>query len=310
MDLISEFLKEIKTKHYFLNISMIEQINSNISDKLNILLEQYKNTNNKYLFVAGLVRLGYELEKSINNDSNDILSLQMKNISGLIIPIISRIKKICSKLNLELVDDLKKYILELIEEDSKNNSKNNSDIKKNIKFMNIIGFCRNVNYVISKELLFEDFGIVINISNPYYKNFFTDLIEKIGIFTLNEDKHKRFDWFWKPLYNYDLEQLSTNTLKEENFDIYKNISQEPNFLNSSNLETNNSNIKLEEFKIIQKSLQNNIEIIENKLNNEFLIDTKSKKQNMSILSNSIIIEDESFSIPIDKTNNIDYTYYS
>lgn len=283
MDSFSEFLKEITTKHHFLNIGIIEQINSNIYGKLINLHEHYKNTGNKYTFVAGLVRLGYELEKSIDNNSNDILSLQMNNISGLIVPIISRIKKICFELNLELVEDFKKYTLELIEEESITNP----NIKKYYKFMMIHGFCRNMTYVISKELKFEDFGIIIKISNPHYKNIFTDLIQKISILTINENKDKRFDWIWKPLHNYDLEQLLN--YREKNLINFTNLENSHDSFNIDNY-----NMNLEEFKIVQKL--NNLGI-ENKSNYEFSIEEQSKEQIM--LSNSIIIEDDSFSIPID-----------
>lgn len=293
MDIFRDLLKEISTKHYFLNITLIDEINSNIYSKLLNLMEQYNETNNKYLFMSGLVRLGYELEKSININSNDILSLQLNNISGLIYPIINKIKKICYELNLELAEELKKYIFDLINEEQILYL----NIKKNIKFLNIICFCRNVNFVVNKELLFDDFGIVIKISNPHYKNIFTDLITKIGIFTLNDNKDKRFDWYWKPLYNYDLNELLNYKLKEEN-----NLNSLTADENNSNINNTNSDEKIEQFKIVQKIPENNIGLYENRPIEKFTTISELKEQSLKILSNSIIIEDDSFSIPIDNTN--------
>lgn len=313
MDTFADLLKEISTKQNFLSIDLIEQINSNISHKLISLFDELRNTNNKYLFVSGLVKLGYELEKSFNPNSLDILSLQMYSISGLIKPIVSRIKKICYELNLELVEDLKKYVQNYIE----NNDLINSDIKKHIKFMNINCFCRNVNYVISKELMFEDFGIVIKISNPHYKNIFAELVESIGIFSQNNTRDKRFDWCWKALYDYDFQHQYFSTgveaieFGEPNINKYKNATQEnklPNNLNSNeifNLGDENETM-LEEFKIIQKIPENIVGQMEDKPCDKIKIIRQTNDKTSKILSNSIIIEDESFSIPI---NDNDYSSY-
>lgn len=314
MDTFAVLLKEITTKQNFLTISLIEQINSSISHKLISLFDELQNTNNKYFFVSGLVKLGYELEKSINTNSLDILSLQMYSISGLIKPIVSRIKKICYELNLELVEDLKKYVQNYIE----NETSTNLDIKKHIKFMNINCFCRNVNYVISKELMFEDFGIVVKISNPHYKNIFAELVESIGIFTQNNIKDKRFDWCWKALCDYDLQHqyfsisietsIETNELNKTNINKYKNIIQENKLFNDLNLENENNTI-LEEFKIVQKIPENIIGSTEKKPDNKLKIMNQTNEKTSKILSNSIIIEDESFSIQINENKN-DYSTYS
>lgn len=315
MDTFADLLKEISTKQNFLTIDLIEQINSNISHKLISLFDELRNTNNKYSFVSGLVKLGYELEKSISTNSSDILSLQMNSISGLIKPIVSRIKKICYELNLELVEDLKKYVQNYIN----NDDLINSDIKKYIKSMNINCFCRNVNYVISKELMFEDFGIVIKISNPHYKNIFAELVKSMGFFSQNNTRDKRFDWCWKALCNYDFQHQYFSTgaevikLGEPNNNKYKNTTHEnkisnnmSNNLNSNdifNLSNENETI-LEEFKIVQKIPENIIGQMENKPNDKIKIIKQTNEKTSKILSNSIIVEDESFSIPI---NDNDYS---
>lgn len=302
METFTGLLEEISAKQNFLNISLIEQINLNIYDKLINLFEEYKNTNNKYLFVSKLVKFGYNLEITFCSNSTDILSLQMNSISGLIEPIISRIRKICFELNLELVDDLKKNIQVYIDEDKKLSS----DVKKQIKLINVNCFCRNVNYVISKELMFEDFGIVIKISNPHYKKIFSELVESIGIFTPNDGKDKRFDWYWKALHNYNLDQVSSDELN-----VYgePNINKCENWTNLSNESidaiestptstiTSTSTITnmpaLEEFKIVQKIPEN----IESTNKNKII--KNATGENFKILSKLTIIDDDSFSIPID-----------
>ena len=278
MDTFDILLKEVSAKQNFLIIDLIQQINLNIKFKLTCLFEEYKKTNNKYLFVSSLVKLGYELEKSFSPNSTDILSLQMCSISGLIKPIVSRIKKICYELNLELVEDLKKYVQKYNEGETLINT----DIKKYIKFMNINCFCRNVNFVISKELMFEDYGIVVKITNPHYKNVFVELVESIGIFTQNDTKDKRFDWCWKALCNYESQSQSQSksshfltsqeayVLDEINIDKYKNITRENNLPNDI-LNEENEITTLEEFKIVQKIPENIAGPTENKQNNKIKI---------------------------------------
>lgn len=331
MDTFDILLKEVSAKQNFLIIDLIQQINLNIKYKLTCLFEEYKKTNNKYLFVSSLVKLGYELEKSFSPNSTDILSLQMCSISGLIKPIVSRIKKICYELNLELVDDLKKYVQKYIEGETLINT----DIKKYIKFMNINCFCRNVNFVISKELMFEDYGIVVKITNPHYKNVFVELVESIGIFTQNNTKDKRFDWYWKALCDYNSQSQSKSpyfltsqeecVLDEININKYKNMTRENNLPNNilpNNILPNNilpndilnevnETTIMEEFKIVQKIPENITGPIENKQNDKIKIIKQTNGESSKILSNSIIIEDESFSIPINDNNyNSSYTEYN
>lgn len=293
MDLFNSLIKEISTKHNFLNISIIEEINSIIKTKLMNLYDEFKNTHNKYLFVSKLVIFGYSLEKSISSDSNIILT-QLKNISGLFIPIINRIKKICYKLNLELIDDVKKNILEQIDvENSKFNKLDKLDIKKYIKYLNIQSFFKNTN--IENQLKFDDFGIMVKITNPYHKNIFTNLIENIGVFTIDTSGSKIFDWFWKPLYNYNFEQITNND--------YLNIFEDPNIIYSNSDEKleNKKNEKIEEFKIIQKIPNLKNKIIDNQwLENKFIQNDQILKK--QTITNSIIIEDESFTIPINGEN--------
>ena len=311
MDTFTILLKELSAKQNLLIIDLIEQINLSIKYRLTCLFEEYKKTNNKYLFVSNLVKLGYELEKSFSQNSTDILSLQMYSISGLIKPIVSRIKKICHELNLELVDDLKKDIQKYIE----NETLINEDIKKHIKFMNINCFCRNVNYVITKELMFEDYGIVIKITNPHYKNVFADLVKSIGIFTQNDTKDKRFDWCWKALCDYEsqaefshfLTSREACVLDEININKYKNMTRENNSPNNI-LNEPSETTTVEEFKIVQKIPENITGPTEN--NDKIKIIKQTNGGSSKILSNSIIIEDESFSISINDNNyNSSYTEY-
>lgn len=288
IDMINELIQEITSKHSFLNLSLIEQINNVVSNKLITIMDEFNLGGNKYVLLSNLVKFGYELEKSINKNNNHIISLQIASLSGLLEPIIIRIKNICLELNLELVDELKKLVLNLV------NEKNllNPIIKEHIKLFNIKHFCKSVNYQIERELVFEEFGITIKISNPFYKNIFSQLVEKFDIFISNNARDQRFDWYWKALDN---EKQNSNIVMSEEKQIF-------NTENANNNEFDDllPDIKMEEFKIVQKQPPSVIF----ETNNKFEFNKQLKEPESRITINSLIVEDESFLIPIDNT---DYT---
>lgn len=303
MEKFKKLLKELSIKNNFLNITILDEINDCISNKLIFLLNYYYKTQDKYLFFAKLVSFGDKLHKLIIK-KNDVLSSQLYSLSGLIIPIIDKIIEICIDFNFELVKDLNKKIFDIIElEPSKY-----IDVKKNIKFLNIIVFCKNINYMSGKNVRFDDFGLMIKISNYHYKNIFLELIDEIGLFNSNDNKDKKYDWYWKAI-EHNIDDVIIDELNIYNNTVYINDNKNvENFKDLENIEIvpdiiiENNDVKLEEFKIIQKSPENIIGIIENITNNTYSIIDQSKEQTSRILSNSIIIEDESFSIPIDNFN--------
>ena len=287
------------TKKIFIP-SMIREINYFVSNKLSNINEIYKNNNNKYYLLTNLVNFGLELENIIKLNDNNILSIQLNFLTGLINPIITKIRNICLELNLELVDEYKNKIYYLIETDVIKYKEH----KKNIKFLQVNCFCRNTNYTVGKEILFEDFGITIKIANYHFKDIFREFITNIFIQN-NNSKDKRFDWFWKAVdYANDNEQYNNEHSNEQyynenNFEI-NNYEQSCEINNS---EINNSEIK-KSFKIIQKihDTTKQFKIInENKMLN---IIKPTEKEMTKIISNSIIVEDESFTIPIDNNDDL------
>ena len=245
--------------------------------------------------------------------------MQLNFLAGLIEPIINVIKNICIELNFELVDEYKNSIMDLIESEPYKYEKH----KKNLKYIQVNCFCKNTTSIISKDIMFEDFGINVRITNSHFKDIFKDLIEKTNLFILNNNsRDKRFDWCWRATdYKNNMNEFidinnvnDVNNQNSTNNDFFKqnHIYNETHCIDGSN-EQSIENI--ESFKIIQKVQeipklisQNNISqnnIFQNiNLNNNPYSIKQSEKQISKIISNSIIIEDESFSIPINNYDTI------
>ena len=307
MNLIDDLINQLNMSENIFIPSIVNEINMFVLDKLLNISLIFKNNFNKYHLLSNLVKLGLELENIIDCNRGDILSLQLNFISaGLFNPIINNIRNICLELNMELVEEYKNQINNLID----SNSEKYKEHKKNIKSIQINCFCRNINYTIHKEIIFEDFGITIKITNFHYKDIFRDLIMESNLFVSNNNyKDKRFDWFWKandynPLTNINNYQEQTfnnnnniqqNTINDEN--NMNNMNNEENNMNNENNEENES------FKIIQKKPEiiGQKRIIKSQLdlNSNLNIIKPSEEQMSKIVSNSIIIEDDSFSILID-----------
>jgi hypothetical protein len=269
MDLINNFINELSKNQYPLKLSIINEINLYVLKKINIILKFYNiNNNNKFYLLGDFVNLGIELENMISDKNNDILSIQIKIFSELFNPIINRIKDICVEINMQLIIEFKNLIENIID----SNIEIYKEEKKNLKYFQINSFSKSINYMKGKDMVFEDFGINIKITNYYCKNIFLNLIESIKIFTQNDNlQNKKYDWGWKAFeYKTNINDIDTN-LYIENNDI--------NDINDEVI--NNNKEKIENFKIIQT----NINISDN-------TDLSSNNSNL------IIIEDESFSIPI------------
>lgn len=308
MNLINNIIDELKISNNYFVPTVIEEINTFVIHKLTNIIEIYKIDLNKYYLLGNLVNLGYELENNILVKNNNILSLQLNFLNGLFEPIINKIREVCLEINIELVNEIKNQIGNLIMSDL-----NKYDLqKKNIKFVQVNCFCKNQNYSVNKEVLFDDFGISIKITNYHFKDIFKELIEETDLPIKNNNlKDKKSDWSWKA-FEFKNYNNFFNNIKDQNiFDT--------NYVNqNNNMYDNLNNIidDVESFKIVQKnpesiqSLQKTNILIDSTFNNNINIIKPSEKQISKIISNSIIIEDDSFSIPIDFNDNLTLTNFN
>lgn len=303
MELIIDFIEELEPKEisnkYYLP-SIIDEINIKICKKLYQIKNKYENLleseTNKYNLLIMMIELGVELEKTFNNKNNDILSSQICFLYGLIVPIIKKIKKICFEINLELIKYIKNDIINLLDSNEINTNLNQNPFSnyelKTLKFINVNGLNKNIQY---NEMSFEDFGISIKILNYHCKDIFLNIIDQLKIFKPNNNlKEKKFDWYWKPIEN-----INYNDMKETiiNTNIKQNIELIDNYNQTNNIDHIEHEL-IENFKIIQKNQDFTIE-------NKNKIIKQSNKQIEKNILNSVIIEDESFTIPIDN-NEIHY----
>lgn len=305
MNLIDELIEELKISNSYFVPSVIEEFNTFVIHKLLNINEIYKNDLNKYYLLGNLVNLGYELE-SILIPNNTILSLQLNFFSGLFKPVINKIRNVCLEINLELVNEYKNQISNLIMSDS---IKYNVH-KKNIKFIQINYFCKNINYSINKEVMFEEFGVSIKITNPHFKDVFKNLIEETNLPIQNyNSRDKKSDWYWRAIGHKNYSDTNLN-VKEHDF-ADTNFFEQSNYDSSSNLDNLNDNI--ESFKIIQKNPESIQSLINSNISNNTTFNKNiymlkpSEKQISSIVSNSIIVEDDSFTIPIDLYDDLTLT---
>ena len=174
MNSIDNLIGELKIPNSYFVPNIIKEINMFVMYKLEKINRTYSNDFDKYKLLSNLVCFGLELENIVSNTNNNIISIQLNFLTGLFKPIIDKIKNICLEINFELVNMYKNQIYNLIET---NSNKYKTHIK-NIKFLQINCFCKNTNYSVSKEVMFEDFGITIKITNCHYKNIFNDLIKE------------------------------------------------------------------------------------------------------------------------------------
>ena len=299
MNFIDNLIDELKTSNCYFIPSVIEEFNTFVIRKLLTIDEIYKNDLNKYYLLGNLVNLGYELDNILRTD-NLTLSSQLNFFSGIIKPVVNKIRDVCLKINLELVDEYKNQISNLIMSDL-----DKYDIqKKNIKFIQINCLCKNSNYSINKEIMFEEFGIFIKITNLHFKDIFKNLIQEtnLPIDNLSNDKDKKdkkYDWYWKAIEYKNYSNICNGMNKQNILDS--------NFGEPINSNDTNINI-IENFKIIQ-----NIPNIPNIPNesipnlNNINIFKPTDTEMSSLITNSIVIEDDSFSIPIDLDDNLTTT---
>ncbi len=273
MDLIDNLIDKLK-KSNKINIfvpNLINEINTFVMHKLLDVKCIYANDFNKWNLLCNLANLGLELENTIKINDDCILSLQLHFLSGIFIPIIDKIKNICVNINLVLVDEYKKKINEII---TYNLDKYNIH-KKNIKYIQIIPYYNNINKIIE----FNNFGISIKITNYHFNNIFTDLINETNSYfqNINFYTDTKFSWIWKvDKFN----KVDKNIFSDEN----KNIHNDDFIIYTSNVVDDTKS-----FKIIQM----NPEIITNNMT--------LNKQTEKI--NPVIIEDDSFQIPIKNVFN-------
>jgi len=303
MNFINDLIDELNTSNYHFLPSVIEEFNTFVIHKLLAINEIYKNDFDKYYLLGNLVNLGHELE-NISTAACPTLSSQLNFFSGLFKPVVNKIREICLKLNLELVNEYKNQIGNLI---MSNIEKYNVQ-KKNIKFIQVNCFCKNT-FAINKEIMFGEFGISIKITNLHFKDIFKNLLEETNLPNCNLQNYlrdKKTDWYWKAIEYTNYSNISDELNKQNKFDTDFIEPTYPNNLDNSN----------ESFKIIQKnpeliqsSLSSNVSNFSNVSNEYTLIQNiniikQTDKKISSIIANSIVIDDDSFSIPIDLDDNL------
>lgn len=320
MEELNNLINELKideNKYKFIP-SIIREINMYVRQELILFIDTYKLSNNKYLLLSNLVNIGLEFDNKKQNTLDNIYITQMIFFHELISPVVIKIKNICLKLNLELVNEFKILISNLILNSTIYGFNKFDELNKNIKFLQINCFCKNINLsnLKDKDIEFEDFGITIKISNYHLKELFRDLISNINLFTQNDNKDKKFDWVWKA-YNYSYLNLDNNLINEFNptnpFDseklIYDNSFDSIDLTNQNNLLNDVNNIGFKIFQktpnVIKTSIQHNT-ITEPIFLNTNKLDEHEINKN---ISSSIIIEDDSFLIPI-SVHNDNSTNYS
>ncbi len=302
MNSLCNLIDELKLSKKIFVPSIISEINFFVLNKLLSINEIFKNNSNKYILLSQLANLGLELENITSLKDNNILSIQLNFLDKLFDPIINKIRNICLELNLELVEEYKNIIINLFESEPIKYKEQ----KKNIKFVQINCFCKNINYNVSKGISFEDFGISIKITNYHFKDTYKDLFICSNLFVHNNNsKDKRFDWFWKAIdYENNLDNINID-LNKNQFSDNENISSKTMYQNEESYDTNEI---VESFKIIQKIPGINIGNASNQTTNvsqDFNTIKPSDKEMSKIISNSIIIDDESFTIPINSIDNND-----
>ena len=294
MDLINDLIDELKISNFYFIPSVIKEFNTYVSNKLLIINQIYKNDYNKYYLLGNLVNLGYELD-NISTIDNLILSSQLNFFSELFKPVVKKIRNVCLKINLELVNEYKNQIENLIKSDLDKYSVE----KKNIKFIQVNCLCKNLNYSINKQIMFEEFGISIKITNPHFKDIYKNLLTEINLPNFSSDD-KKYDWYWKAIEYKNYSNICDEINKQNIFDT--------NFIESSS--SNNLDSSNENFKIIQKNPESIQSLLalnilnESTHNKNINIIKPTDKQMSSLIANSVIIEDDSFSIPIDLDDNL------
>ena len=170
--------------------------------------------------------------------------------------------------------------------------------------------------------MFEEFGISIKITNQHFKDIFKNLIEETNLpiqnlsiqnLPNNNSRDKKSDWNWRAIEYKNYSGINLN-MKEQDFLDTNFIEQNNNDVFVSN--SGNLNDNVESFKIVQKIpesiqslLNSNIANSSNSSNNSTFNQNinmlkSSEKQMSSLISKSIVIEDDSFSIPIDVDDNL------
>jgi hypothetical protein len=71
MNLIIDLVNELKIIHPIFYPNIIKEINDFVLNKLLIIIDIFKQNNNKYNLLSILVKFGFQLENLINNNNNN-----------------------------------------------------------------------------------------------------------------------------------------------------------------------------------------------------------------------------------------------
>ena len=233
MEQLLKFNLELK-KINFLNISVIKDFNSSISERFEKLFKIYNLTSNKFYILQELVNLGFLLE-NLPNNKIDFMSEQLSTFSNLFNPIIFKIKEISFELNNQIVNDLKLTYDNAIE--SELTYKDDIKIYKSIQFSsNVKSYYNNKH----REIPFDEFGVSVKIPNSNDKYLFKNIIDSLNVFSVPIlILSRKYDWIWKAQGTSIHESLEyLNWVCDVNIKQIENIVEE-------NIETINEQVFVE-----------------------------------------------------------------
>jgi hypothetical protein len=191
MENLLSFVQELK-KPNLLNITVINELNTRMSEKFENLYKSYTVSLNKLYVLQELVKFGVELENVLSS-RDDFVSEQLATFGNLFIPVILRIKEICFELNNQIVTDVKLLYDDVI--------KSQPDYQEKIKIyksVQIYSYVKVFYNVKPREMEFDEFGISIKVPNYNDKYLCKDIIESFQIFYIPDKVLiRKFDWVWK-----------------------------------------------------------------------------------------------------------------
>ena len=148
MELIYNLTKELSEQNLF-NLSVINEINFFVLNKINMIITNYELNKNNHYLLGNFVNLGLELE-NISIDTNNIISIQLKTFSNLILPIIYKLKEICLEFNLQIVNEFKNIIENIFFDEINNND--DDEYKKYFRYLQINCFTKILHYSKIKDI--------------------------------------------------------------------------------------------------------------------------------------------------------------
>lgn len=244
MNLSLELKKSLNSPIFkYINISFIKELNNSLSKNIDMIINSYTETQNKFYMLERLVKFGMIIE-NISNNKDDLISIQLSSFVNIFNPIINKIKEICLELNNQVVNELKSLLENII--------KSQSDISFNNKPLHIFSNVKIIYNENPTKIPFEDFGLCLKIQNLNDKYLSTKIIDYFNQNIIKPiSKKENLLWVWK---------ASNSIIEPNNFsiNINKNIFEQTEYVE-------------------------NIEQIENKLDDNIELDNLTSEQNTKLI---------------------------